>query len=192
MSARRLTVVVALFVLVGLVAVPVSAGGGHDEERPDIHRQRNALAGAQGQGGENRAPLTKNLSQVGFLPLGDEEVSDVWALGDYAYVGGLGDGGTVKVVDISDPADPQVVEELGAPAGCSPQDVKADRINTKHFRGDLLVVGNDGCFEGLQLYDISDPTNPSLLSEGGPGFCPQHLLVPKREPCVRSAGGSIR
>ena len=179
MSARRLTVVVALFVLVGLVAVPVSAGGGHDEERPDIHRQGNALAGAQGQGGENRPALTKNLSQVGFLPLGDEEVSDVWALGDYAYVGGLGDGGTVKVVDISDPADPQVVKELGAPAGCSPQDVKAGRINTKHFRGDLLVVGNDGCFEGLQLYDISDPTNPSLLSEGGPGFVHNTYLYQK-------------
>ncbi len=140
---------------------------------PDIHPELTAAIEAmqQGQGGENRPPLEMNLSQIGFVALPPGETSDVWAHGNFAYVGGFGGGTTVKVVDISDPTNPQVVKELAAPnADCSPQDVKVETINTKHFHGDLLVVGNDGCFTGVQLYDVSDPTNPTLLSESGPGF----------------------
>ena len=68
----------------------------------------------------------------------------------------------VKIVYISDPSDPFVVAELAGPdRGCSLQDVKVETINTKFFKGDLLAVGGEGCFAGLQLWDVSDPTNPN-------------------------------
>ena len=140
---------------------------------PDIHPGLTQAfqSGQQGQGGQNRTPLEKNLSLIGFLDLQQNPftTSDVWALGKFAYVGGFGAGTTVKVVDISDPTSPQIVSQLSAPPGSSPQDVKAAKINTKYFHGDLLVVANDGGappeFGGIQLWDVSDPTNPALLSE---------------------------
>ncbi|MEN8238189.1 MAG: hypothetical protein ABFR53_03190 [Actinomycetota bacterium] len=179
MNVRKLSLAVVLLALGGLLALPVTATAVDPPERPDIDLHAKTLAVTQSQGGEHRAPLEQNLSQIGFVELPSFQTSDVWALGDFAYVGGFGPGTTVKVVDISDPTDPQVVEELGAPDGCSPQDVKAERINTKAFQGDLLVVGNDGCDEGLQLYDVTDPTNPLLLSEGGPGHVHNTYLYQK-------------
>lgn len=156
-----------------LLAFPLGASGHEVPDRSDVKvNLHDFSASSQGQGGANRAPLELNLSLEGFLDLTDHagQISDVWALGDYAYLGGFGGGTPVRVVDISDASDPRVVAEL-APAepDCSPQDVKADRVNTKYFRGDLLVVGNDACDTGLQIFDIGDPTDPVLLSETGPG-----------------------
>lgn len=115
-------------------------------------------------GGGERPGLSKNISQVGFLDLGLFQISDIWAHGDYAYLGGFG-GTAVKIVDISDPSSPTLAAELAGPDPfCSLQDVKVEKINTKYFKGDLLAVGGDGCFTGLQLWDVSDPTDPELLS----------------------------
>lgn len=171
MSIRKIGVFGAI---VAMLVVPISAGGNEGPERPVIDEVVHDVAAvARSAATQHRPPLEKDLSLEGFLDLTDHEfeVSDVWALGDFAYVGGFGPGTTVKVVDISDSSNPKLVNELAA-AGpdCSPQDVKADRVSTKHFRGDLLVVGNEGCLTGLQLYDVSDPLNPTLLSVSGPGF----------------------
>ncbi len=123
----------------------------------------------QGQGGVQRAPLQKNLSLIGFLDLqaNSGTISDVWAHGKFAYVGGFGTGTTVKIVDISDPTNPQVVNEL-APLEGQPTDVKVAKINTRFFNGDLLVVINNGgappTFGGFDLWDVTDPLNPVLLS----------------------------
>ena len=168
--------VTALLILPGLAtAQPETAAsswpdpGMHIEDLLAAQRSSDELS-SQGEAGQHRPALERNLSLVGFLDLPPEEVSDVWAHGSYAYVGGLGPGGTVKVVDISDPSDPFVVTELAAAdAGGSPQDVKVGRVNTRSFRGDLLVVANDGGaeppFGGIQLFDVTDPTDPVLLSE---------------------------
>lgn len=157
-----------------MLVFPLGASGHEPPDRSDIDVELHDLSAVTpGQGGTNRAPLELNLNLQGFLDLTDHpfEVSDVWALGDYAYLGGFGGGTTVRVVDISDASDPRVVAELAsAGVDCSPQDVKADTVNTRHFTGDLLVVGNDGCDTGLQLWDVGDPTDPVLLSESGPGF----------------------
>jgi hypothetical protein len=129
----------------------------------------------QGQGGVMRAPVEKNLSLVGFLNLGIS--SDVWAHGNFAYVGGFGAGETVKVVDISDPANPVLVNQLPTVAG-SPQDVKVANINTKFFHGDLLAVANEfggpPPFGGFQLWDVTDPVNAVQLS--APRIAPVHDL----------------
>ncbi len=144
---------------------------------PDIHPGLTQAL----QGGQNRTPLEKNLSLIGFLDLQQNPgtTSDVWAHGNFAYVGGFGGGTTVKVVDISDPTDPRLVTELTTPDGSSPQDVKVARINTKFFRGDLLAVANDfgnapPPFGGIQLWDVTDPLNPVQLS--APRIAPIHNL----------------
>lgn len=132
---------------------------------PDIHPELTAAIEAmqQGQGGLNRPGLQKNLSLIGSVALGPLfETSDVWALGNTAYVGGFGEGTTVKIVDISDPGNPAIVSELPFPSS-SPQDVKAARINTPHFHGDMLLVGEEGFGGGFSLFDVSDPANPALL-----------------------------
>lgn len=153
-------------------------GGFHNSYpgAPDLHRglREHIERARRGEGGEKRAPLEKNLSLVGSLKLGIS--SDVWAHKDIAYVGGFGFGATVKVVDISDPRNPRLIAQLGTPFGNSPQDVKAATINTRFFRGDLLVVGNEfggpAPFGGIQLWDVSNPSRPVLLSE--PRIGPVH------------------
>ncbi len=177
MSLRRITIflsvlLVAIFAFSlapqqGGIATADSPGGGGFPGAPDLDGSLHTAA--QGQGGAQRPSLQHNLELVSFLQTSAPgDTSDVWALGDYAYVGGFGPDTTVKVVDISDPANPAIVAGLGAPAGCSPQDVKAASINTQYFHGDLLVIANDGCaappFGGIQIYDVTDPTNPVLLS----------------------------
>ena len=144
---------------------------------PDIHpgMTQAIQAAQQGQGGVLRAPVEKNLSLVGFLNLGIS--SDVWAHGGFAYVGGFGAGETVKVVDISDPTNPVLVNQLPTIAG-SPQDVKVAKINTKFFHGDLLAVANEfggpPPFGGFQLWDVTDPVNAVQLS--APRIAPVHNL----------------
>ncbi len=142
---------------------------------PELHPGLDEAVdqGLNGQGGE-RTALEKNLSLLGFLDLGIS--GDVWALGNFAYVGGFGLGASVKVVDISDPTNPQLIRTLPTSGFSSPLDVKAERINTRHFHGDLLAVANDGPpgESGIQLWDVSDPTNPDLLSD--PRVGPVHNL----------------
>ena len=144
---------------------------------PDIHPGlTQALQSLQkAQGGAQSASSSENLQLVGFLNLGIS--SDVWAHDDFAYVGGFGAFQTVKVVDISDPTNPQLVTELPTTDGTSPQDVKVEEIETPFFDGDLLVVANDfGAapppFGGIQLWDVTDPLNPIQLS--APRIAPVH------------------
>ncbi len=144
MSARELRrgLCICTVLLLGLSGLPqgVKAQSASQSQSsgwpgaPDIHPGlTQAIQGAQqGQGGVLRAPVEKNLSLVGFLNLGIS--SDVWAHGNFAYVGGFGAGETVKVVDISDPTNPVLVNQLPTIVG-SPQDVKVANINTKFFHG---------------------------------------------------------
>ncbi len=181
----KLGVSLAITLLLGLSGVQqlATAESGSQSQTsgwpgaPDIHPglTQAIQAALQGQGGVMRAPVEKNLSLVGFLNLGIS--SDVWTHGNFAYVGGFGAGETVKVVDISDPTNPVLVNQLPTVAG-SPQDVKVAKINTRFFHGDLLVVGNDGgvppTFGGIQIWDVTDPSNPVVLSE--PRIGPVHNL----------------
>jgi hypothetical protein len=147
---------------------------------------------AFGQGGGDRPPRARHLSRIGQVSFDEAATNttntDVWALGNFAYVGTFsspacaGDVGLgVKIVDISDPTDPQWIGTLASPPGTRANDVKVARINTSAFLGDLLVHSNEPCPAGgdggIRLYDVSDPTSPvhladfySLASRGpGPG-----------------------
>ncbi|MEO7503157.1 MAG: PA domain-containing protein, partial [Gemmatimonadaceae bacterium] len=77
---------------------------------------------------------------------------------------------TVKIVDLSRPAEPRVVATIPVPAGLAAHGVASARVNTPAFKGDLLAVALTMCGaagstleRGLVYYDISQPSAPRLL-----------------------------
>jgi hypothetical protein len=60
-----------------------------------------------------------------------------------------------------------MVTTLSVPNSSHPSDVKVATISTSSFQGDLLVNSNEACapggFNGVQLWDVTDPRNPSEL-----------------------------
>ncbi len=80
--------------------------------------------------------------------------ADVWAAGNYAYLGSFGDA-FVHIVDISDPSapGPGVTYALPPSAEGSAQDVKVG--------DDLLFIGVEGGDSvGVHIVDVRDPANP--------------------------------
>jgi hypothetical protein len=109
--------------------------------------------------------LQKNLSLIGFLDLQANAgtISDVWAHGKFAYLGGFGTGTAVKIVDISDPANPTFIGR-----GVEPPTLGSDEGNTHAAvpaqDGNLVIVGDEDVAPGpwgfLRVFDSSDPANP--------------------------------
>ena len=121
--------------------------------------------------------------------------------GNYAYVGGLGEAvegpareGGVLIVDVSDPANPELVARIrlrypgdadpnvGALHGGGPHehgDAVATSLATAAFEGDVAIVlfgvpddNNDPAPYGI--WDVTDPRNPTLLSVLNLGGGPCH------------------
>jgi len=125
-----------------------------------------------------------NLEQIGFHDLGGfGHNTDVWVLGNYAYVGiwrhpafcpgPLADSGNgVKVVDVFDPSKPVLANTIPTPRFTRINDVKASHIATPFFQGDLLVVSNEECrlrgSRGIEIWDVTDPLDAELLASLGP------------------------
>jgi hypothetical protein len=125
-------------------------------------------------------PVQQNVELLGKLKLTSfaDDVSDVSALGNYAYVGDWGLGGQcstggINVVDISDPTNPQKVKFLNAGgSGYQTEGIQALHISTSAYTGDILIVSNEWCRAmpnpkqmpgGITIYDINDPTAPKTL-----------------------------
>jgi hypothetical protein len=145
------------------------------------------LATSADHGGSGSAQLT----QVGAidLDLPGDNVTDVWAYGDYAYLGTFDEGACsldytgVHIVDISDPASPTKVGFIPAKPGTRNNDVKVAHIATEHFTGEVLIASNEACgspFQprrqskggnnitgqnGIAIWDVTDPTNPKPLKQ---------------------------
>ncbi len=76
----------------------------------------------------------------------------------------------VKVVDLTDPAQPRVAATIPVPAGVAASDVAALRVSTAAFQGDLVAVALARCNaegnnmdRGVAYYDVSNPTEPVFL-----------------------------
>lgn len=141
---------------------------------------------------------------------------DVAVLNDYAYVAGgalfhgaqsspgriCTDYGGVKVVDISDPANPQLEAPieiadlksvLTGPTGnnrrgksvanvsSSASSVDAISVDTPSFQGDLLAIATQRCepsfFNGarIEFWDVTDPTDPEMIGD----FNPEEITSPR-------------
>lgn len=150
--------------------------------------QADAKAAARGQADSQGPARSRNISVVGQLSFDEAALNvtntDVWAHGDFAYVGTFSSpacaadvGQGVKIADITDPANPQWISTLVSPPATRANDVKVASVNTASFVGDLLVHSNEPCRTGgdggIRLYDVSDPYNPVHLadyySSGSPG-----------------------
>src|SRR3990172_662092 len=108
-----------------------------------------AVPGARAARSAPAAAVADNFKVLGHHDLGALDTNgDVWAHGNFAYVGtwsipcsGLG----VKVVDVSDLRAPRMIGRVAARAGTSAEDVVVRRVKTRYFRGDLLAVGIQRC-----------------------------------------------
>jgi hypothetical protein len=130
------------------------------------------------------------LTVVGQYPIPVTGLtSDVWAYGNYAYLGSFDeplcslDQTGVRIIDMSDPTDPQQVAFVPAKPGTRNNDVKVEHIDTRHFSGEILVVSNEPCGSpflprlnsmggpntpgrgGLSIWDVTNPAKPRALKQ---------------------------
>ncbi len=139
-------------------------------------------SGGGSGGGTGDVPRTKNFRVLGHHDLGlSESNGDVFAHGNFAYVGTWRDpcnGRGVKILDVSDVSDPKLIGTLAARAGTSAEDMVVRRVSTPFFSGDLMGVGIQRCGEdpaldtqefGLQLWNVTNPYAPVFITEFGVG-----------------------
>ncbi len=128
-----------------------------------------------------QAPATRaerrarNISLVGSLqlsPFNQGVHADVAGYNQLAFIGkwrGACPGTGVDIIDISNPAAPVKIADTNDYVDTSMEDMQAMRIGTR----DVLAIGLQDCANiatpgvgesGLELYDISVPSNPQLLS----------------------------
>jgi LVIVD repeat len=126
-------------------------------------------------------PVLDDFTIVGHNDLGAADITgDVWVHEDTAYLGtwaepcnGLG----VKVVDVSDPANPAMLGRVAGIPGTSAEDVVVRSVSTDSFTGDLLVAGIQRCdFEdtdldddtfGVDIWNVSNPGSPVHFTHFG-------------------------
>ena len=172
--------------LVGLVAalalsVLLSAQAASARD-PGLEKVAAIHAMKGGSGGGSGGPVAKNFKVLGHNDLGlSESNGDVWVHGNFAYVGTWRDpcnGRGVKILDVSDLADPQLIGTAAAREGTSAEDMVVRRVSTPFFSGDLMGVGIQRCGEdpaldsqefGLQLWNVTNPYAPVFLTEFGVG-----------------------
>jgi hypothetical protein len=172
---RRGVFVVVAATLAGLV---VASAGAAPRAGQSVLMQRvlSALKGLDGGGGGagGGQPAGRQTRQLGELNIPGGLNADVWVHGNFAYVGtwsGPCPGTGVKIVDVSNPARPRQVATAAGYANTSAEDMQVISVNTPFFRGDLMGVGLQDCglpgqspgLTGLDLWDVTNPTQPSRL-----------------------------
>ena len=119
-------------------------------------------------------PAGNGTRQLGELNLAGGLNADVWAHGRFAYVGtwsGPCPGTGVKVIDVSNPAQPRQVATLGSYPNTSDEDMQVISVRNAFFSGDLLATGLQDCGlsgqapgkTGVDLWDVTDGAHPSHL-----------------------------
>ncbi len=113
---------------------------------------------------------SKNMRLVGHTDLGGQgDGMHVNVVDGYAYVGHMGhtDAGT-SVVDVSNPAKPRLVTQLGRPAGTHTHKVQVvgDVLVVNHERNpwERWGEGERSWSAGVAIYDVSRPEQPRQLS----------------------------
>ena len=147
--------------------------------------------GASATWASHGGSASPELNVVATLDLGlpGENVTDVWAHGNYAYLGTFDDivcsldFTGIHVVDISDPSNPAKVAFIPAKPGTRNNDVKVAHIDTKQFNGDILFARNEQCGSpflprlqsagaavgpgqgGVSIWNVTDPTKPRAMKQ---------------------------
>jgi hypothetical protein len=161
LSARLLAGAAVAVAATGLAAAPASA------EEPD---PRTSLtpgwldAGTASLNMELLAHLDKPEGFYSPTNIGSTSFanSDIAFGGDYAFVGNFHG---FNIVDISDPADPQIVTSVVCPGGQGDMSVYGNLLfmSVEETRGRLDCGTNASTgvrFQGVRIFDVSDVTNP--------------------------------
>jgi hypothetical protein len=116
------------------------------------------VALAIGSGMAVAADVTFNIELVGEAdPFpGSPYYADVWAEGNYAYVGSDRTGGGIAIFDIFDPSEPQFITMY---AGNEMEDVEVHN-GIGFFGSDVSTTSGTG----VDIVDLSNPANPVRLS----------------------------
>ncbi|MDX1622211.1 MAG: hypothetical protein R3320_14535, partial [Nitriliruptorales bacterium] len=198
-----LAVVAALLAVVATPALPHPGQGGPLTEEGDLDARHH-------------------LEEIGFHELlGNGFNTDVWAWasgdrlfatsGTWGTLTGSADTGEecpsetddpsnpsksgVKIVEATDPANPELVAKIGTVNGSTNNDIKVlTGVSTDAFEGDILAHSLEPCGvnlghalvpgadeppkpqTGFELYDVSDPTAPAHLGTYNNGGFGTHNL----------------
>jgi hypothetical protein len=191
---------VAILALVAAVAVGgVSSAAVDDTMRPHhlkkrgLHWDAEATPGAPGIG----TPSGRDSVRIKVLGHHDPggPSGDVFLHKGFAYMGSWGlfsESGEfcralgVRAYDLSDPRDPELVSTFADGASDArlakswTEKVQVRKVHSRWFKGDLAVVSFQDCapggFTGIGLYDVSDPSDPELLSLRQDGIFGVHEL----------------
>ncbi len=148
-----------------------------------------AVFASHGGSSSSELDVVGHLSAAGLGIPGGDNVTDVWAYGNYAYLGTFDDIACsldftgVHIVDISDPENPSKVAFIPAMPSTRNNDVKVAHLETPSFDGEILVASNEPCGSvflprlqasgvavtpgqgGVAMWDVSDPTKPRALKQ---------------------------
>jgi hypothetical protein len=175
-----------LIIAMSLVSVPSAAA-----DHQDIHlvgddvidtpvEEHQSHDDQHGAPGGHLSASSLNVELVGQVTVNDARpglISDVGVLGNFAYLGQFSPGctpdggGGVYIIDMTDPTNPIEAGFIATPGTHVGEGVQAISVNTKGFKGDLLVVNGETCgsfpnrIGGFSLYDVTDPYNPVTLVE---------------------------
>jgi hypothetical protein len=157
-------------ILVAGVADMATAHGSSDERKGFQEHQSEQFSA-----GPPSALVADNFDVLGHVNLGGGSPNgDIFFfdhggdVGKFAYVGTWSSpcsGHGIKIVDVNDPGHPKLVARAGGRTGISNEDVVVTEIGGM----DVLGIGVQLCKPqggsgGLQLFDVTDPTEPQALS----------------------------
>jgi hypothetical protein len=159
-------------------APPEENQGGSKEKTPTTVRATEAegqqeMLAAVTELEVDEISSSPNVEHVANLPLTGELAegfgSDLAFQGDLAFVGNYNG---FRVIDISSPEDPTVVSEVVCPGGQGDISVSGDLLffSVDYARTDDTCSSEVGSytdpsyFEGMRVFDISDPANPEYVS----------------------------
>jgi len=177
------------FILIGVPSVAAeyqhSLHGENEDAVDTLIKMHSAHHGVD-EDHRGHLPASRlNVELVGHVTVSDivpERISDVGVLGNFAYLGAsnqpCGKGG-VYVIDISDPTKPNEVGFIPTASGSFVgEGVQAINLNTKFFKGDILVINNEICaltgnqIGGFSIFDVTNPLAPVTLVAGAGDHTP--------------------
>ena len=159
---RRALVLATMLAVLLAVPLPATAQHGADTEHMKFSKKNVQLFGRVDVSNKSRG-----------------RVSDVAGFKNYAYLGAYTTPdckGGVYVIDVNDPRQPREVAFIPAAEDTYVSEgVHVIHLNTPAFKGDVLLHSNESCsgtpqLGGMDLVDVTDPTNPKILSQGEGDF----------------------
>ncbi|WP_159053045.1 PA domain-containing protein [Streptomyces regalis] len=181
MRSRRRQAAAGLAVIASLVAAGLTGvARAHDGVGSTDGAIDNAQATHdhdQHGGSDGHLPASSDdVRLVSKLRLDSVEgkIADVGVYKGYAYLaswGGVGcDNTGVHVVDIRNPGKPKKAAFIPTTGSAPGEGIQTVHISTPAFTGDILVTNNEICGDGgvggMNIYDVTDPTNPKQLANG--------------------------